>query len=162
MEPRIIARQATLEDWDALVQCWLRLKKSRHAWKISGDMPVLRHYFLLSGLNDGTFVPILVDELGERVHGFAVIQECTQPTVGPDGRTVLPCIHGFIRALYVDAGTQAEDSKKLDDLMTAWSLSRQHEFLCGSCRKDFPERFAARYGYEISHVVVKKQLKEVV
>lgn len=161
MELRLIARQAYLEDWPALVECWQRLKKSRHAWKISGDLPVLRHYFHLAGLNDGTFIPLLVDEWGSRVHGFAVIQECVQPTVGSDGRTMLPCTHSFIRALYVDAGTPAPDSKKLDDLMTAWAISRKHEFLCGSCRKDFPERFAARYGYEVAHVVVRKQLKEV-
>lgn len=158
---RFIARQATLEDWGPLVSCWNDLKGGRHAWKITGGLPVLRSYFHLMGVQPGIFIPLLVDELGICVQGFAVIEECIQPSISPNGLGMVNCLHGFIRALYVRSGTPPEESQKLDGLMTGWSKMRKHEFLCGNCRKDFPERFAAKYGYEISHVVVKKIHSEV-
>lgn len=156
----VVARNATLEDWESLKLCWGSLKDSRHAWKITGDLPVLRTYFILSLIhNSAFFVPVLVDEDSKYILGFAVIQESVAPSIAGDGQGMLDNKHSFIRALYVRAGTPEDQSRLLEEYMFRWALSRGHEYLMGNCRPDFPDRFAKKYGYEVSHVVVKKSLR---
>ena len=153
----MIARQATLEDWASLKECWADLKGSRHSWKIQGEEAVLRAYFTLSLTTPAFGIPVLVDE--DKVVGFAVLQGCNNQSIAQDGVNVTNSPHTFIRALYVKPEAQKE-SWKLEEFMSQWATDRGHEFLQGNCRPDFPDRFARMYGYEVSHVVVKKTLRK--
>lgn len=157
----IIARQAHLEDWPSLKKCWESLKDSRHSWKIQGEEPVLRSYFTLSLVSPAFGVIVLISTATQEVHGFVVMQECSNTSMDPQGRGMVNDLHTFIRALYVKSGTNPLHSAMLETEMSNWAKRRGHQFLCGNCRPDFPDRFARLYGYEVSHVVVKKTLKEV-
>lgn len=157
----MIARQAQIEDWNGLKACWHSLKDSRHAWKIHGDEAVLRSYFSLSLVHPVFGVLVLVDDSTGEVRGFAVLQECVNSSMDTSGQGMVNEPHSFIRALYVKSGTAPEHSAMLESEMKNWAIRRNHLYLCGNCRADFPDRFAKLYGYEVSHVVVKKSLKEV-
>lgn len=155
----MICRKTELEDWAAVQACFQHLRNSRHALRLGGEEPILRAYFIHALTDQRLFLPALFDEQGT-VHGFSLMQDSLMPCPTADGTAMELNAHAFIRAIYVKAGVKQADAQLLDDLMTAWSMSKNHVFMCGNCRPDFPPRFAQRYGYEVSSVIVKKTLRE--
>lgn len=155
----MICRCADIEDWAEILYLWRQLQNDPHQMgKIDGDESTLKGF--LKGSFSSQYLKFWVVVDGGHVMAMAIAQISVTPQPLPDTGQVLMTPALFIRAVYADRGGNPEAVKLLSKTGEEFARGAGCGSIFGNCRMDFPHKAAMRvYGYESTHVVMRKDLK---